>query len=368
MATKQDLKGNPNYAIPPGQTLLDTLEEIGMTQAELSRRMGRPIKTINEIIKGKAEITPITAIELERATGVPATLWNNLEKNYREKLALLKERARLENQTDFLRRIPLLPMTKMGWIEKKADKIDQLHEVLSFFRISTVEAWEAIWGGNLENRVAFRKAVANKSDPFSLSAWLNKGEIEATNITCNPYNKSVFKSLLQNEIRNLTRTQDPQVFLPKLTEICSNVGVAVVIVKELPGCSVNGATYWLNPEKAVIQLSLRYRSDDHLWFNFFHEAGHIVLHGKRETFLEYGHNPLDKEEQEANKFSADTLIPHDEYVQFCQTPIITKTHIVRYAEKIGISPGIVLGRLQHDERVPFRTVLNELKVRYVWTK
>jgi HTH-type transcriptional regulator/antitoxin HigA len=76
----------------------------------------------------------------------------------------------------------------------------------------------------------------------------------------------------------------------------------VVIVKELPGCSVNGATFWLNPEKAVIQLSLRYRSDDHLWFNFFHEAGHIVLHGKRETFLEYGHNPLDKEEQEQINF------------------------------------------------------------------
>jgi len=105
-------------------------------------------------------------------------LWNNLEKNYREKLALLKERARLENQTEFLRKIPLLPMTKMGWIEKKADKVDQLHEVLSFFRISTVEAWEAIWGRNLENRVAFRKAVANKSNLFSLSAWLNKGESE----------------------------------------------------------------------------------------------------------------------------------------------------------------------------------------------
>src|SRR5690554_739148 len=117
MATNKDFKGNPFYAVPPGHTLLDTLEEIGMSQAELARRMGRPVKTINEIIKGKAEITPTTAIELERAVGVPSSLWNNLEKNYREKLALVKERIRLENETDFLKKIPLRDMLNMGWID-----------------------------------------------------------------------------------------------------------------------------------------------------------------------------------------------------------------------------------------------------------
>ncbi|MFN7564746.1 MAG: HigA family addiction module antitoxin, partial [Prosthecobacter sp.] len=56
----------PDYASPPGETLAETLDAMGLTQSELARRMGRPIKTINEIIQGKAAITADTALELER--------------------------------------------------------------------------------------------------------------------------------------------------------------------------------------------------------------------------------------------------------------------------------------------------------------
>jgi HTH-type transcriptional regulator/antitoxin HigA len=365
MANEKDFKGNPLYAIPPGQTLLDTLEEIGMSQTELAKRMGRPVKTINEIIKGKAEITPNTAIELERALGVPSSLWNNLEKNYREKQALIKEKIKLEEKTGFLDKIPLSHMIREGWINKRDNKVDQLHEALSFYRISSVESWDTLWGEDL-SKVAFRKAVAHKSDPWYLSTWLSKGELDAQEISCKPFDKSKFKQILHFEIRALTRISDPQVFLPRLVELCSNVGVAVVVIKELPKCAVNGATFWANSEKAVIQLSARYRSDDHLWFTFFHEAGHIVLHGKRDTFLEYGQNSMDTEEIEANNFSAETLIPHKYYEKFISSGQFSRTRILTFAEQIGISPGIVVGRLQHDELVPFRN-LNDLKVRYTWS-
>lgn len=86
----------PDYAIPPGETLLDTIEALGMSQAELSERTGRPKKTINEIINGKAPITPDTALQLERVLGVSAAFWNNLGKNYRETLARLAEQERLQ--------------------------------------------------------------------------------------------------------------------------------------------------------------------------------------------------------------------------------------------------------------------------------
>ncbi len=358
---------DPNYAIPPGETLLDTLEELNMTQAELAKRMDRPIKTINEIIKGKAEITAATALELEKATGVPASLWNNLERNYRDKLARIKERAALENQVVFLDAIPTQEMVKRGWIQGYKDKVDQLVEVLKFFRISTVEAWETIWGEQLADNVAFRKALSYESDTGAISAWLRKGEIEADEIECRPFNKSAFKSLLQNEIRQLTNEADPQKFLPILISMCADVGVAVVLIKELPGCRVNGATYWVSSDKAVIQLSARYKSDDHLWFTFFHEAGHIVLHGKKETFLEINKETLDEiKEQEANKFASETLIPTKQYLQFCSA-VISHQRVVSFSKQIGISPGIIVGRLQHDGKIPF-SHLNALKQRYVWSK
>ena len=85
--SKMYLKFEPDYTVPPGETLLETIECLGMSQAELARRTGRPVKTINEIIKGKTAITPDTALQLERVLSVPASFWNNLERNYRESLA-----------------------------------------------------------------------------------------------------------------------------------------------------------------------------------------------------------------------------------------------------------------------------------------
>ena len=61
---------NPTWAVSPGEVLVEALEERDMTQAELARRMARPLKTISEIATGKAAITPETAIQLERALGI----------------------------------------------------------------------------------------------------------------------------------------------------------------------------------------------------------------------------------------------------------------------------------------------------------
>jgi hypothetical protein len=63
-------------------------------------------------------------------------------------------------------------------------------------------------------------------------------------------------------------------------------GVAVALVPHPQGCPVWGATRWIAPERAVLQLSLRYKTNDHLWFPIFHGAAHILRHGKKLLFLE----------------------------------------------------------------------------------
>jgi addiction module HigA family antidote len=82
----------PDFVTPPGDSLADILETIEMTQAELARRTGRSLKTINEIIKGKAPVTPETSLQFEKVLGVKASFWNNREKYYRAYLALQKEK------------------------------------------------------------------------------------------------------------------------------------------------------------------------------------------------------------------------------------------------------------------------------------
>lgn len=175
MESKIQNRYNPDYVSPPGDTLLEVLEDRGMTQAELAERTGRPKKTINEIIKGKAAITPETALQLELIFNIPASFWNNHEGHYREFLAQQEEKKRLAKQVPWLKEIPVTAMIKYGWIRRCGDKVEQLREVLNFFAVASPEQWEGIW---LNHHIDFRKSQAFQSDPKAISAWLRRGEID----------------------------------------------------------------------------------------------------------------------------------------------------------------------------------------------
>ncbi|MBU2497865.1 MAG: HigA family addiction module antidote protein [Proteobacteria bacterium] len=353
----------PNYAVPPGETLKETIEAIGMTQAELSQRTGRPKKTINEIIKGKAAITPDTAIQLEKVLGVPASFWNNLERNYQETLARLREEGNLQSQIKWLKDFPFSDLVKKGWLPKLKSDVEKLRALLNFFGVAGVSEWKAIW----ENKeLAYRKSPAFQGKPAAVATWLRKGEVEALQIECKPFSERAFRDALKR-IRGLT-WESSDVFEPEIKGLSAEAGVAVVFVPELPGTHLYGATRWLGPAKALIQLSLRGKTDDHLWFTFFHEAGHLLLHGKKEAFIEArGEGCRDmggsEKEQEANRFAQDFLIPPDKYHAFVEADQLSEPFIRKFAEQLGIAAGIVVGRLQHEKAIPFSAV-NRLKKRF----
>jgi len=349
----------PDSASPPGETLRETLETIGMSQAELASRTGRPRKVINEIVKGKAPITARTAIQLERALGIPARFWNNRERRYREALARIQEHQRLNAEVAWLEELPIAAMAKLGWIRRFRDKVEQVREALNFFGVASPQQWRARW---LASDAAFRESRAFRSRPGAAAAWLRKGELVGQSVDCSPYTEERFREALE-DIRGLTG-ETPDVFAPRVQDICARAGVAVGLVPELPGIRLSGATRWLSPDRALIQLNLRYKSNDQLWFTFYHEAGHILLHGKRDVFIDEGRSG-DEKEREANNFAADTLIPPREYAAFGRAGAWSKDAIRRFAVRIGVAPGIVVGRLQHDRILPF-THCNGLKVFLRW--
>ena len=355
----------PNYAILPGEVLSDELEIRDMSQQELSKRTGLSAKHIVSIVKGKSTITPETAIKLERAIGMPANYWLNLESNYQETKARLNEEDKLEDDLNWLKRIPVNEMVKLKWVERQRVKKDQLREVLRFFGIASVEQWSQMWP---RLSVAYRQSNQHKVFPEAVSAWLRKGELEAASIHCAPYNKQDFRQAL-NKIRSLT-DMTPDEFVPKMQVLCADAGVAVVFVPSLPKTGVSGATRWVHSNKAVIQLSLRYRSNDHLWFTFFHEAGHILLHGKKDLFIERtdrSNNGLDEEkEAEANHFAQNELIPAKALDKFIRKDARTKADICSLAEQVGIAPGIVVGQLQHKSVLDYQ-YCNNLKQFYKWS-
>jgi len=353
----------PNQVSLPGETLQEVLDDRQMSQAELAERTGRPKKTINEIIKGKAAITPETALQLERVLGIPASFWNSLERNYQEYLARAQEQALLEASTDWLSTIPVAALEKLGWIERQDDPVEKVRGVLRFFGVASPTEWKQVCE---RPQASFRHSPSFASEPGALAAWLRKGELEAQSIRCAPFDRSRFQLVL-SEARALT-LERPEVFESRLAELCAAAGVGVVFVHELPKCRVHGATRWLSASKALIQLSLRYKTDDHLWFTFFHEAGHILLHGKRLIFIEEGRASATAEEGEANRFAADFLIPRaaiEELRQPALSQWLSEARVRSFARELGIAPGIVVGRLQHEGWLAHK-LLNSLKVRLEW--
>lgn len=352
---------NPDYAVPPGETLVETLDALGMSQVELAKRTGRPVKTINEIVSGKTGITPDTALQFERVLGVPASFWNNLERNYRSALARTREIEQMQGYAEWASRFPATLMLKLGWLNAWTTPVEKVEALLNFFRVVSPDQWTIVWQKTV---VRYRKSTAFENDPFATAAWLRQGEIEAQQIQCAEFDKAKFMAALK-QARDLTR-EEPSVFVKRLQDLCAEAGVVVVFVPDLPKTRVSGATRWVGEDKALIQLGLRYKTNDHLWFTFFHEAGHILLHGKREVFLENGGDQDEAKEAEANQFAADLLISAADMREVLQHGTrYSKEWISQFAQRIGIAPGIVVGRLQHDKHLP-PSHCNELKVKLMW--
>lgn len=353
----------PDWVAVPGESINDLLEERGWTQADLATRTGFTTKHVNLLLKGKAPITEETALKLERVLGSTARFWLNLEAQYREHLARQQAVKSLAQHVDWLKELPLSDMVKFGWVRRVKDKAQQVFECLRYFGVAEVAAWREQYEQPV---AAYRASMKLIRTPAAVSAWLRRGERAAEDMRLGDYDREAFEAALQ-EIRALTVERDPKVFIPKLTELCARVGVAVVLAPAPKGCPVSGATKWLGPHKALIMLSLRGKTDDKLWFSFFHEAGHLLKHGKRMTFLdilgEDGLNP--QEENEADIFARDVLIPPADYKSLLTQPMIGERMIREFAKHITVAPGIVLGRLQYDGRIGWQQ-FNHLKVSYRW--
>jgi HTH-type transcriptional regulator / antitoxin HigA len=354
MKAKRQYGFEPDYAVPPGATLKDTIESLDMSQAELAKRADLTVQTINRIIKGDQPITFDTANRLELVTGVPARFWNNLESNYQEQQARIKELEEMERDIAWLKTIPTKELIDRGEIEPQQDKVLLLREVLGFYGVNSVSSWHSVWD---EPAVAARRSPCFESHPGPASAWIRMGERQAQKIDCKPYNAAMFSDALV-DIRAAT-VKDPDEFIPLMQDRCAAAGVAVAFVPEMKKVPWNGATEWLSPDKAMILMNIRGKYEDKFWFSFFHEAGHVLHDKKKCVFINNGSED-DPAEVRANDFAASFLIP-SEWNEII-ADIKSAAHIRRLANQIGVSPGIVAGRyhLLTDNWGYFKSTIRKL--------
>ena len=211
--------------------------------------------------------------------------------------------------------------------------------------------------------MAYRHSPSFKSNEAALATWLRLGEIEAERQDCAEYSKNRFKHAVRN-IRGLTREPVWEA-LKQTAGLCNEAGVALALVPPLPNTVLSGAAWWLSPRKAVIQLTARHMTDDHLWFSFFHEAAHILLHSKKGVFVDEANGIETEQEEEANEWASNFLISKQAWKRFVAISPRSEQVVRTFSDEQGIAPGIIVGRLQHEGHIPWKG-LNNLKTKLAW--
>jgi HTH-type transcriptional regulator/antitoxin HigA len=358
----------PNAVSHPGETILEYLDFYGWSQRDLARRTGLTPKTISEICNGKAPITPPTALALEKAFQRPAHLWLNLQLHFDEAEARRRQFVNSLQWRQWVRNFPLNEMKRLKFsLPSGSSDADVL---LNFFGVSSPESWDSVWKASA---VAYRQTRTLTTREESIAAWVREAELVARELDVADFVQQRLLSSL-DELRRLTRIRADEIMDP-VQRICAAAGIAVVWVPALRSTGISGCARWLTDKKALVALTLRYKTDDQLWFTLFHEIGHILLHRNKRPFVvdnaaeDLFDRVVDPEmqqyEAEASRFSADTLIPPSALGDFVRKGVFTNESIHDFAEVIGVGPGIVVGRLQFDG-VLARHQGNALKQKLDW--
>lgn len=340
------------HSVPhPGETVLEYLDFNGWSQRDLARRSGLTPKTISEICNGKTPITPPTALAFEKVFQRPAHLWLNLQRQFDEAEARRRELANSPQWNEWVRNFPLSEMKRLKFsLPEGHSDADVL---LNYFGVSSPESWDSVWKASA---VVYRQTRKLRIREETIAAWVREAELVARDVAVTDFDQDrLFSSL--NELRHLTRKPADAIMEP-IQRICADAGVAVVLVPELPNTGISGCVRWLTDKKALVGLTLRYKTDDQLWFTLFHEIGHVLLHRNKRSFVvdnaaeDLSDRVIDPEmqkyETEASRFAADTLIPPQALSAFIRQKAFTNESIHDFSETVGVGPGIVVGRLQHE--------------------
>ena len=328
-----------------------------MSHDSFATAIGQSPDQARTLLEGRSTITIEIARRLATSLGASVEFWISRDHQYRADIHRLEQ-----TDQNWLSQLPIGDMIRFGWLDPVPHPSRETEACLEFFDVPSIAAWHDKYD-NWKSRVSLKDSPSFHSHSAATIAWLRQGELEAQKIECSAWNSEGLQDSLA-EIRRLTRAKHPQLFLPQLQSLCADNGVAVAVVRSPNGCHASGAAMFTSPDRALILLSFRYLTDDHFWFTFFHEVGHLVLHDRTELFLEYSDDEQPLEETQANDYAKNLLIPQTSYAELMSLPL-NQRDLVKFAKNLGISAGIVVGQLQHTNRLRYNQ-FNYLKRKFQW--
>lgn len=344
-------KSRSTIATPPGATIREQLEERGMSQKVFAVRMGKSEKYISQLINGEIRLAPETAERLEMVLGVPASFWNNLEAIYQEKLVKVKMENDMDDDKELSKCLPYSEMVKYRWIPEAKTQEEKVIVFRKFFEVTSL----SVIGNPAITNIACRRLNISEKGDFALLAWAQEARKEARSICTKPIDLKKLNDILPL-IRKMT-LQEPQEFCEKLQKTMADCGIALVFLPHIGGSFLHGATF-LEGNKIVMGLTVRGKDADRFWFSLFHEIWHVL-----DGHISKSSGTDEADERAADEFAKNILISQNEFDAFVKKGRFDGGAICNFSAKIGIAPGIVVGRLQKENYIPYNRY-NDLKVKY----
>ncbi len=349
-------------AFHPGYYIADIIEDMEISQAEFAARLGTTAKTLSQLLNGQANITNDLAKKLSVMMGTSAEVWQRLQNAYDQKLIEIQQAKDFDDQKEVMKQIDYSYFVDVVGLPKTKVVEEKIVYLCSFFKVSDLRIML-----RPDFLASFRSGTSDSSEKKVINsrAWIQTAMNMAKAIETEPYDAQKLKAYLP-ELRSMT-VQDPEFFLPRMREIFAECGVVFVLLPHLKNSGVNGAVKWVNNERVVLAMNNRGLNADKFWFSLFHEIKHVFQQKIKTVFISSSveemvdyNNAL---EDEADRFASNYLIPPKDLRRFSPTKYTSDNEIVEFANSIGIHPGIVAGRLQHEKIIP-QNRCSKLKEKY----
>jgi len=348
----------PAINIGPGDILKDEMAEYNWSQEDLAEIMGMSVKSINHIINHKQSITVETAMLLGKAFQVSAEFWLNLEQNYRLRL---KEEGKKEKETELkaniYRYMPLSEMKKKGWVVHDRSIDSKVNAYLNFWDQNELDF--SHYDDDQLQYCGRQAKVEEAYTGYYTHTWLHKAKNETSKIKIDSYEKDRLKQLMDNLT---TWTQNDKKIDLFLTEL-QQCGVKFIVLSHLQKTYLDGACFY-DQDNPVIVYTGRYDRIDHFWWTIAHELAHVYLHlsNGQDYFVDNTTEPV-KLEIEADQLASKSL-KADSIIKEAQpnAKYFSEERLLAISKNIGVHPAVILGILQHHDKVSYRSKLNHYKV------
>lgn len=342
-------------AFHPGYYIKEIIDESGLTQRDFAYRLDTTPKNLSLLIRGEQSLSIDIAMKLSRMMGTSVSYWLNLQNAYDALIAEFKSREELAQEKTVFSVLDYKYFREhFGLPDLPREKEEQIVQVRKFLNVATLSVFK-----KRDMAVSFRSDTGELSEANIIKA--NIMVQIATNLALKTeapkFNKILFEEAAQYA---LTLTKEHGTFYPLIKETFRKAGVVFIILPNISGSRINGATKKVG-NSIMLMVNDRRLYSDTFWFTLFHEIGHI-MNGDYGISFE---SECGEQEEAADKYAEDMLIPNEQYQQFVEDGRFDIQAIKEFASSIDRDPGIVLGRLLNDEKVNYEDrMLAGLRHRY----